>query len=66
VAGAEAAAGAEEARAAKLERFKAAADHMAARGDVRGLTDRYKFSLENQVGLAAVLCLQAAAYDSNS
>jgi hypothetical protein len=50
VAHAEAAAGAEEARTAKLERLKAAADRMAERGDGRGLTDRYEFSLENQVG----------------
>lgn len=55
LAGAEAAAGAEEARAAKLERLKAAADRMAARGDGRGLTDRYEFSLENQVGVVGVL-----------
>ncbi|WIA39072.1 hypothetical protein OEZ86_005216 [Tetradesmus obliquus] len=55
LAGAEAAAGAEEARAAKLERLKAAADCMAARGDGRGLTDRYEFSLENQAGTALSL-----------
>jgi hypothetical protein len=54
VATAEAAAGTEEARSAKLERLKAAADRMAARGDGRGLTDRYEFSLENQVMDAAV------------
>uniref|UniRef100_A0A383VMY7 UBA domain-containing protein n=1 Tax=Tetradesmus obliquus TaxID=3088 RepID=A0A383VMY7_TETOB len=55
LAGAEAAAGAEEARTAKLERLKAAADRMAARGDGRGLTDRYEFSLENQAGTALSL-----------
>lgn len=45
--------GAEAARMAHLDRLKAALDKMATR-DGRGLTDKWEFSLENQVGS---LCL---------
>jgi len=47
--GEEAKATAEDVRAAQLDRLKAAVDKLAAR-DGRGLTDKYEFSLENQVG----------------
>eukprot|EP00775_Hariotina_reticulata_P012251 gene12251-12388_t len=49
LAGEEAKVTAEDARAAQLDRLKAAVDKLAAR-DGRGLTDKYEFSLENQAG----------------
>lgn len=52
--GQEAAQQSEEARLAQLERLKATVEKLASRGDGRGLTDKYEFSLENQVGLGRV------------
>jgi hypothetical protein len=46
----EAAQRSEEARLAQLDRLKTAVEKLASRGDGRGLTDKYEFSLENQVG----------------
>lgn len=46
----EAAQRSEEARLAQLDRLKSAVEKLASRGDGRGLTDHYEFSLENQVG----------------
>lgn len=45
----EAAQKSEESRLAHLERLKATVEKLASRGDGRGLTDKYEFSLENQV-----------------
>lgn len=47
----EAAQRSEEARLAQLERLKATVEKLASRGDGRGLTDKYEFSLENQVSM---------------
>lgn len=49
ISGQEAAQRTEEARLAQLERLKATVEKLASRGDGRGLTDSYEFSLENQV-----------------
>lgn len=54
VSGQEAAQRNEEARLAQLERLKATVEKLS-RGDGRGLTDDYEFSLENQVSSQAVL-----------
>lgn len=55
MAGQEAAQRSEEARLAQLDRLKAAVHKMANRGDGRGLSDRYEFSLENQVCLSVCI-----------
>ena len=57
MAGQESAQKSEEARLAQLERLKAAVEKLASRGDGRGLTDRYEFSLENQVSCFPTLFL---------
>lgn len=57
VAGQEAAQRSEEARLAQLDRLKATVEKLASRGDGRGLTDKYEFSLENQVSSRALLVL---------
>jgi hypothetical protein len=57
LAGQEAAQRSEEARLAQLDRLKAAVEKLASRGDGRGLTDKYEFSLENQVSSSTFLVL---------
>lgn len=55
IAGQEAAQRSEEARLAQLDRLKATVEKLASRGDGRGLTDKYEFSLENQVSSRTLL-----------
>jgi hypothetical protein len=57
VAGQEAVHRSEEARLAQLDRLKATVENLASRGDGRGLTDKYEFSLENQVSSRATVFL---------